>query len=213
MKQIWASFLELYMHSFFFFLTFIFLYVLIDIFCRRAKCTLLFIFATRSGQDFPFARRKEEMNSRRAIGRTSAFVGDRCRLLEGDVFFLFSAPRLYGDSVPVNLIRTTSSKVRQKIVDTHNYFRTQVKPTAANMLVMVRIPFLFPSNKGEISFSTVQWTSSSFEILDSDYLSNFYFEKSIPYSSRAIIRIGLFYITYLWKFDLFRTFNRAITQI
>ncbi|KAG5326579.1 CRIS1 protein, partial [Acromyrmex heyeri] len=45
-------------------------------------------------------------------------------------------PRLYGDRVPINLIRTTSSKIRQKIVDTHNYFRTQVKPSAANMLVM-----------------------------------------------------------------------------
>ncbi|XP_011632514.1 cysteine-rich venom protein TEL1-like [Pogonomyrmex barbatus] len=45
-------------------------------------------------------------------------------------------PRLYGDRVPVNLIRTTNSKVRQKIIDTHNYFRTQVKPSAANMLVM-----------------------------------------------------------------------------
>lgn len=50
---------------------------------------------------------------------------------------LLSAPRLYGERVPVKLLRTSNSKVRQKIVDTHNYLRTQVKPPAANMLVMV----------------------------------------------------------------------------
>lgn len=66
------------------------------------------------------------------------------------LLFCFSAPRLYGDRVPVKLIRTTSSKVRQKIVDTHNYFRTQVKPPAANMLVMVRTSFVFLSNKEKI---------------------------------------------------------------
>lgn len=66
------------------------------------------------------------------------------------VFFClscFPAPRLYGDSVPVNMIRTDNSKVRQKIVDTHNDFRTQVKPSAANMLVMVRTAFELFSNK------------------------------------------------------------------
>ncbi|XP_003690882.1 cysteine-rich venom protein pseudecin-like [Apis florea] len=45
-------------------------------------------------------------------------------------------PRLYGERVPVKLLRTSNSKVRQKIVDTHNYLRTQVKPPAANMLAM-----------------------------------------------------------------------------
>lgn len=50
---------------------------------------------------------------------------------------LLSAPRLYGERVPVKLLRTSNSKVRQKIVDTHNYLRTQVKPPAANMLAMV----------------------------------------------------------------------------
>lgn len=55
-----------------------------------------------------------------------------------DVSFLLPAPRLYGDQVPVRLIRTNNDKVQEKIVDTHNYFRMQVEPSAANMLIMVR---------------------------------------------------------------------------
>lgn len=60
---------------------------------------------------------------------------------------LLSAPRLYGERVPVKLLRTSNSKVRQKIVDTHNYFRTQVKPPAANMLVMVSDLCIYSNSK------------------------------------------------------------------
>lgn len=121
---------------------------MIDILWYKAKCAPLFTLAT--GQDlFPLLSAKRKWVVAELSGRTQAFLGNRCRLLEGDISFLFLAPRLYGDRVPVNLIRTTSSKVRQKIVDIHNYFRTQVKPSAANMLVMVRTPFLYSSNKGE----------------------------------------------------------------
>ncbi|KAH0944789.1 hypothetical protein HN011_007293 [Eciton burchellii] len=45
-------------------------------------------------------------------------------------------PRLYGDQVSIDLIRTSSGKVQQKIVEVHNYFRMQVEPSAANMLIM-----------------------------------------------------------------------------
>ena len=76
-------------------------------------------------------------------------------MLRGTCLPLLSAPRLYGERVPVKLLRTSSSKVRQKIVDTHNYLRTQVKPPAANMLVMVspllRSNYIFLYGKRSIS--------------------------------------------------------------
>lgn len=52
------------------------------------------------------------------------------------------SPRIYGDLVPIKLISTSNSKVHQKIVDTHNYFRTKVDPPAANMLEMKWNPAL-----------------------------------------------------------------------
>lgn len=45
-------------------------------------------------------------------------------------------PRLYGDSVPINSIWTSRSKIQQNIVDVHNYYRSRVNPPAANMLMM-----------------------------------------------------------------------------
>ncbi|XP_076627168.1 cysteine-rich secretory protein 2 [Colletes latitarsis] len=45
-------------------------------------------------------------------------------------------PRLYGERVPYQSIRISNSNVQQTIVDTHNYYRSKVKPSAANMLEM-----------------------------------------------------------------------------
>ncbi|KAH0564101.1 hypothetical protein KQX54_009268 [Cotesia glomerata] len=45
-------------------------------------------------------------------------------------------PRLYGDKIPTRVLTPSNKKVQRKIVLYHNFFRTHVTPTAANMLVM-----------------------------------------------------------------------------
>ncbi|XP_043275296.1 serotriflin-like isoform X2 [Venturia canescens] len=45
-------------------------------------------------------------------------------------------PRLYGDRIPTRVLTPSNKKVQRKIVIYHNFFRTRVTPTAANMLVM-----------------------------------------------------------------------------
>lgn len=54
-------------------------------------------------------------------------------------------PRIFGDKVPINLINTNNKRVQQKIVNVHNYFRSRVKPPAANMLMMSWHPGLAKS--------------------------------------------------------------------
>ncbi|KAK1133586.1 hypothetical protein K0M31_011386 [Melipona bicolor] len=89
------------------------------------------------------SQRVRERERKREVEREKTFIDKevyrlyRETVLRRTCLPLLSAPRLYGERVPVKLLRTSSSKVRQKIVDTHNYLRTQVKPSAANMLVMV----------------------------------------------------------------------------
>ncbi|XP_066597247.1 cysteine-rich secretory protein 3-like [Prorops nasuta] len=46
------------------------------------------------------------------------------------------SPRVYGDRIPMKSIKPDLTKVQQKIVDIHNYFRMKVHPPAANMLIM-----------------------------------------------------------------------------
>lgn len=46
-----------------------------------------------------------------------------------------------GDIIPMRALSTHRRKIQDKIVLYHNYFRTQVKPPAANMLRMVRHNF------------------------------------------------------------------------
>ncbi|KAK0090486.1 hypothetical protein PV325_013392 [Microctonus aethiopoides] len=45
-------------------------------------------------------------------------------------------PRLYGDKIPTRVLAASNKKVQRKIVLYHNFFRTHVTPTAANMLAM-----------------------------------------------------------------------------
>lgn len=52
-------------------------------------------------------------------------------------FYMFTVPRLYGDRIPTRVLTPSNKKVQRKIVIYHNFFRTRVTPTAANMLVMV----------------------------------------------------------------------------
>lgn len=97
---------------------------------------------------------------------------------------LLSAPRLYGERVPVKLLRTSNSKVRQKIVDTHNYFRTQVKPPAANMLVMVSDLCIYSNSKylDPLSFqrvSTYPYNRCAFSKLFERYYSFGFYLRSI----------------------------------
>ena len=62
-------------------------------------------------------------------------------LLKCKMAFLISVPRLYGDRIPTRVLTPSNKKVQRKIVLYHNFFRTHVKPSAANMLVMVRVFF------------------------------------------------------------------------
>lgn len=78
---------------------------------------------------------------------------------------LLSAPRLYGDRVPVKLLRTNSGRVRQKIVDTHNYFRTQVNPPAANMLAMVSRLQLYRYTWNFIAYLVVHFLNHSYYVI------------------------------------------------
>lgn len=45
--------------------------------------------------------------------------------------------RYYGDKVPQRLLNTNSRRVQHRIVMLHNYLRTNVRPSASNMLEMV----------------------------------------------------------------------------
>lgn len=50
----------------------------------------------------------------------------------------FPGPRLYGEKIPNRLISPRLRRVQSRIVMLHDFFRTKVVPTAANMLSMVR---------------------------------------------------------------------------
>lgn len=53
-----------------------------------------------------------------------------------DALLVHSRPSLYGDRLPPRLISTRNRRVQHRIVMLHNFFRTQVRPPAANMLHM-----------------------------------------------------------------------------
>lgn len=45
-------------------------------------------------------------------------------------------PKVFGDKIPYRSLQPKYKKVQEKIVSVHNYFRSRVKPQAANMLRM-----------------------------------------------------------------------------